>query len=108
MTRQEDMLRTAREVQLGNYAPAPFVLTHGRGRRVTDAGGRDADLTDHTAVVGRDIGQYQITRGAQTRDNACLCPVAIGHRFKGGERQGCNRIMIVRVFAADHVPCPAT
>jgi len=52
MTRQDDMLRTAKEVQLGNYAPAPFVLTHGRGRRVTDASGREyLDLSGGISVL---------------------------------------------------------
>ena len=52
MTRQDDMLRTAKEVQLGNYAPAPFVLTHGRGRRVTDAAGREyLDLSAGISVL---------------------------------------------------------
>ncbi|MGB8332737.1 MAG: acetylornithine/succinylornithine family transaminase [Polyangiales bacterium] len=52
MSRQDDMLRTAKEVQLGNYAPAPFVLTHGRGRRVTDASGREyLDLSGGISVL---------------------------------------------------------
>ena len=52
MTRQDDMLRTAKEVQLGNYAPAPFVLTHGHGRRVTDASGREyLDLSGGISVL---------------------------------------------------------
>ena len=52
MTRQDDMLRTAKEVQLGNYAPAPFVLTHGSGRRVTDASGREyLDLSGGVSVL---------------------------------------------------------
>jgi predicted acetylornithine/succinylornithine family transaminase len=52
MTRQDDMLRTAKEVQLGNYAPAPFVLTHGSGRRVTDASGREyLDLSAGISVL---------------------------------------------------------
>ena len=52
MTRQDDMLRTAKQVQLGNYAPAPFVLTRGRGRRVTDAAGREyLDLSGGISVL---------------------------------------------------------
>ena len=52
MTRQDDMLRTAKEVQLGNYAPSPFVLTHGRGCRVTDAAGRKyLDLSGGISVL---------------------------------------------------------
>jgi len=46
------MLRTAKEVQLGNYVPAPFVLTHGRGRHVTDASGREyLDLSGGISVL---------------------------------------------------------
>jgi predicted acetylornithine/succinylornithine family transaminase len=52
MSRQDDMLRIAKEVQLGNYAPAPFVLTHGQGRRVTDASGREyLDLSGGISVL---------------------------------------------------------
>lgn len=52
MTSQDDMLRTAKQVQLGNYAPAPFVLTRGRGRRVTDAAGREyLDLSGGISVL---------------------------------------------------------
>ena len=52
MTRQDEMLRTAKKVQLGNYAPAPFVLTHGLGRRVTDAAGREyLDLSGGISVL---------------------------------------------------------
>ena len=52
MTRQDDMLRTAKEVQLGNYVPAPFVLTEGRGRRVTDLAGREyLDLSGGISVL---------------------------------------------------------
>ena len=52
MTKQDDMLRTAKEVQRGNYAPAPIVLTRGRGRRVTDAAGREyLDLSGGIAVL---------------------------------------------------------
>ncbi len=52
MSKQEDMLRRAKEVQLGNYAPAPVVLTHGRGRRVTDAEGREyLDLSAGISVL---------------------------------------------------------
>jgi acetylornithine/N-succinyldiaminopimelate aminotransferase len=52
MGRQDDMLRIAREVQLANYAPASFVLTHGRGRHVTDASGREyLDLSGGISVL---------------------------------------------------------
>lgn len=52
MTTQDDMLRTAKDVQLGNYRPAPFVLTRGCGRRVTDAAGREyLDLSGGISVL---------------------------------------------------------
>lgn len=52
MTRQDDMLRKASKVQLGNYAPAPFVLTEGHGRRVTDVNGREyLDLSGGISVL---------------------------------------------------------
>lgn len=69
MTRQEDMLRTAKEVQLGNYAPAPFVLTHGRGRRVTDAGGREyLDLSGGISVLS--VGHSHPTLAAAIGEQA--------------------------------------
>ncbi|MEM8609435.1 MAG: acetylornithine/succinylornithine family transaminase [Myxococcota bacterium] len=69
MTRQEDMLRTAKEVQLGNYAPAPFVLTHGRGRRVTDAGGREyLDLSGGISVLS--VGHSHPTLAAAIAEQA--------------------------------------
>lgn len=69
MTRQEDMLRTAREVQLGNYAPAPFVLTHGKGRRVTDAAGREyLDLSGGISVLS--VGHSHPTLAAAIGEQA--------------------------------------
>ncbi|MGB5414251.1 MAG: acetylornithine/succinylornithine family transaminase [Polyangiales bacterium] len=69
MTRQEDMLRTAEQVQLGNYAPAPFVLTHGRGRRVTDATGREyLDLSGGIAVLS--VGHSHPTLAAAIAEQA--------------------------------------
>lgn len=69
MTRQEDMLRTAKEVQLGNYAPAPFVLTHGRGRRVTDASGREyLDLSGGISVLS--VGHSHPTLAAAIGEQA--------------------------------------
>ncbi len=69
MTRQDDMLRTAKEVQLGNYAPAPFVLTHGRGRRVTDASGREyLDLSGGISVLS--VGHSHPTLSAAIADQA--------------------------------------
>ncbi len=69
MTRQDDMLRTAKEVQLGNYAPAPFVLTHGRGRRVTDASGREyLDLSGGIAVLS--VGHSHPTLAAAIGEQA--------------------------------------
>ncbi|MEM7138623.1 MAG: acetylornithine/succinylornithine family transaminase [Myxococcota bacterium] len=69
MTRQEDMLRTAKDVQLGNYAPAPFVLTHGRGRRVTDASGREyLDLSSGISVLS--VGHSHPTLAAAIGEQA--------------------------------------
>jgi predicted acetylornithine/succinylornithine family transaminase len=69
MTRQQDMLRTAKEVQFGNYAPAPFVLTHGRGRRVTDASGREyLDLSGGIAVLS--VGHSHPTLAAAIAEQA--------------------------------------
>ncbi len=69
MTRQDDMLRTAKEVQLGNYAPAPFVLTHGRGRRVTDATGREyLDLSGGISVLS--VGHSHPTLAAAIGEQA--------------------------------------
>ena len=69
MTSQDDMLRTAKEVQLGNYAPAPFVLTHGRGRRVTDAAGREyLDLSGGISVLS--VGHSHPTLSAAIAEQA--------------------------------------
>ena len=69
MTRQQDMLRTAKEVQFGNYAPAPFVLTHGRGRRVADASGREyLDLSGGIAVLS--VGHSHPTLTAAIAEQA--------------------------------------
>ncbi len=69
MTKQEDMLRTAKEVQLGNYAPAPFVLTHGKGRRVTDAAGREyLDLSGGISVLS--VGHSHPTLAAAIGEQA--------------------------------------
>ena len=69
MTRQDDMLRTAKEVQLGNYAPAPFVLTHGQGRRVTDAAGREyLDLSGGVSVLS--VGHSHPTLAAAIGEQA--------------------------------------
>lgn len=69
MTKQDDMLRTAKEVQLGNYAPAPFVLTHGQGRRVTDAAGREyLDLSGGVSVLS--VGHSHPTLAAAIGEQA--------------------------------------
>jgi len=69
MTRQDDMLRTAKEVQLGNYAPAPFVLTQGRGRRVVDASGREyLDLSGGISVLS--VGHSHPTLAAAIGEQA--------------------------------------
>lgn len=69
MTRQQDMIRIAKEVQLGNYAPAPFVLTHGQGRRVTDAAGREyLDLSGGISVLS--VGHCHPTLAAAIGEQA--------------------------------------
>jgi predicted acetylornithine/succinylornithine family transaminase len=46
------LLATARAVQLGNYRPAPMVLTRGEGRRVWDVSGKEyLDLSAGIAVL---------------------------------------------------------
>src|SRR5262249_19370291 len=51
MARNQDWIERARAVQLGNYRPAPFVLTEGRGRRLWDMEGRSyLDLSGGVAV----------------------------------------------------------
>ena len=69
MTRQDDMLRTAKQVQLGNDAPAPFVLTEGRGRRVTDMSGREyLDLSGGISVLS--VGHSHPTLTAAIAEQA--------------------------------------
>lgn len=52
MASQQDLLERARQVQLGNYRPAPFVLTKGRGCRVWDVEGKEyLDLSGGIAVL---------------------------------------------------------
>ncbi len=69
VSKQDDMLRTAKEVQLGNYAPAPFVLTHGHGRRVTDASGREyLDLSGGISVLS--VGHTHPTLAAAIGEQA--------------------------------------
>ncbi len=63
------MLRTAKQVQLGNYVPAPFVLTEGRGRRVTDMSGREyLDLSGGISVLS--VGHSHPTLAAAIADQA--------------------------------------
>jgi acetylornithine/N-succinyldiaminopimelate aminotransferase len=52
MATNRDLLDRAKLVQLGNYKPAPFVLTRGQGCRVWDADGREyLDLSGGIAVL---------------------------------------------------------
>lgn len=52
MTRTQELLDTARRVQLPNYRPAPMVLVKGEGCRVTDEDGkRYLDLSAGIAVT---------------------------------------------------------
>ena len=50
--RQQTMLETAKQVHLGNYRPAPFVLVEGKGCRVRDAAGKSyLDLSGGISVL---------------------------------------------------------
>jgi acetylornithine/N-succinyldiaminopimelate aminotransferase len=52
MSNNEDFVRRAQRVQLGNYRPAPLVLTDGQGTRVRDADGVEyVDLAGGLAVT---------------------------------------------------------
>ncbi len=52
MPTNEELLGVAREAMLGNYRPAPFVLTRGSGRRVEDVEGKSyLDLSGGIAVL---------------------------------------------------------
>ena len=63
------MLRIAKDVQLGNYVPAPFVLTHGQGRHVTDATGRRyLDLSGGISVLS--VGHCHPTLAAAIGEQA--------------------------------------
>jgi len=67
--RQKELLHVAREVQLGNYRPAPFVLTRGEGRRVWDLDGRRyLDLSGGIAVLS--VGHAHPTLAAAIAEQA--------------------------------------
>jgi len=52
MPTNEQLIEIARRVQLGNYRPAPFVLSRGRGCRVEDVQGAEyLDLSGGIAVL---------------------------------------------------------
>ena len=52
MNTQDDMLKKAKAVQLGNYKPGPFVLVEGKGGRVRDASGKSyLDLSGGISVL---------------------------------------------------------
>ncbi len=52
MTKTDKLIETAKQVQLGNYRPAPVVLAEGHGVRVRDVDGREyLDLSAGLAVT---------------------------------------------------------
>ncbi|MFT3921190.1 MAG: acetylornithine/succinylornithine family transaminase [Myxococcales bacterium] len=52
MTKTDKLIETAKQVQLGNYRPAPLVLAEGHGVRVRDVDGREyLDLSAGLAVT---------------------------------------------------------
>ncbi len=69
MASQQELLETAAAVQLGNYAPAPFVLSRGEGRRVWDMEGRGyLDLSGGIAVLS--VGHCHPTLAAAIAEQA--------------------------------------
>ncbi len=63
------MLETAKKFQLGNYVPAPFVLTEGHGCRVRDAAGREyLDLSAGISVLS--VGHCHPTLAKAIADQA--------------------------------------
>jgi len=64
-----ELLSIAADVQLGNYRPAPFVLTRGEGRRVEDVEGRTyLDLSGGIAVLS--VGHAHPTLAAAIAEQA--------------------------------------
>lgn len=67
-TSEESLLATARAVQLGNYRPAPMVLTRGEGRRVWDASGKEyLDLAAGIAVCSVGHSHPTLARAIATQ-----------------------------------------
>jgi acetylornithine/N-succinyldiaminopimelate aminotransferase len=63
MSQNEDLVRRAQRVQLGNYRPAPLVLTEGKGTRVRDADGVEyIDLAGGLAVTSVGHGHPVLAR----------------------------------------------
>jgi predicted acetylornithine/succinylornithine family transaminase len=63
MTKNEQLIETAKRVQLGNYRPGPIVLCEGRGVRVRDADGNAyLDLSAGLAVTSVGHGHPRLAR----------------------------------------------
>ena len=63
MTKTEQLLGTAKRVQLQNYRPAPVVLAEGRGVRVRDVEGKEyLDLAGGLAVTSVGHGHPKLAR----------------------------------------------
>ena len=63
MTKTEQLIETAKRVQLGNYRPAPLVLSEGRGVRVRDVDGQEfLDLSAGLAVTSVGHGHPKLAK----------------------------------------------
>ena len=62
-TKTDQLIETAKRVQLPNYRPAPVVFREGRGARLTDVDGREyLDLAAGLAVVSVGHGHPKLAR----------------------------------------------
>lgn len=63
MAKTEQLIDTAKRVQLGNYRPAPLVLSEGRGVRVRDVDGHEfLDLSAGLAVTSVGHGHPRLAK----------------------------------------------
>jgi len=63
MAKTEQLIETAKRVQLGNYRPAPLVLSEGRGVRVRDVDGQEfLDLSAGLAVTSVGHGHPKLAK----------------------------------------------
>lgn len=96
---QQELLALAKNVQLGNYRPAPFVLVRGEGMRVTDDAGKTyLDLSAGIAVcsvghahprlaraIGAQAGVLMHTSNLFYNDKAILFASALTERTGFGK-----------------------